>query len=163
MTENENQSFQTDFKSITARIEELREALGYKKKKDFCQKLRFPESSYGGITGSRGTKPNIELIASIAKIFPNANVAWVLTGQGTKLLEKGEVEKLREDKEVNDFRYDHIKGENKGLREDKKNLLETIANMQKTIDNQFDQARYYKEQIKKLERELMEYKKVGND
>ena len=72
---------------ITERIEELRIDLGYKKKKNFCDTIGFPTSSYSNITGTRDSKPNIELLSQIALKFPNVNFRWILTGIGGKYLE----------------------------------------------------------------------------
>ncbi len=87
--QNGNKNSKTyDYGEIAVRIEDLRETLGYKKKKAFCRAIGFPESTYGGITGSRGAKPNVDLLALIVEKHPNVNISWILTGTGYKLLDE---------------------------------------------------------------------------
>lgn len=86
--EKSNQPF--SYNDISKRVEELRLALGYKKKKEFCSIIGISESTYAGITGKKGAKPNIDLVLAVARSFPNANIHWVITGKGEKLLDNPE-------------------------------------------------------------------------
>jgi transcriptional regulator with XRE-family HTH domain len=63
---------------ITERIEELRERLRLSKA-EFCERIGFPAGNYAHLTGPRRSKPNAELLASIAAKL-EVDLQWLLTG-----------------------------------------------------------------------------------
>ena len=73
---------ETEILQITERIEELRGRMNLSKS-DFCERIGFPLKTYTNMAGSRRSKPNAELLASLAANL-DADLRWVLTGSASE-------------------------------------------------------------------------------
>ena len=81
---------ETDILQITERIEEMSERMRLSKS-DFCDRIGFPLKTYTNMAGSRRSKPNAELLASLAANL-DVDLRWVLTGESGSLPGAAEVE-----------------------------------------------------------------------
>lgn len=73
-------------RQVTERIEKLRMELNLSKS-EFCSIIEFSQANYSNITGSRGSKPGVELVEKIALHIKNINLHWLLTGKGNMFLD----------------------------------------------------------------------------
>lgn len=53
---------------------------------EFCNSIGIGQSTYSKMI-SRGSTPKAELLESIATIFPDVNIGYILTGQGEMFLQ----------------------------------------------------------------------------
>jgi phage repressor protein C with HTH and peptisase S24 domain len=72
-----NEHFQA---KVTERIEEIRKHLNLSKLA-FCEHIGFSYSNYSQITGTRGSKPNVDLLYDVVRAT-GANPLWLLSGEG---------------------------------------------------------------------------------
>lgn len=75
---------------VTDRIEEIRKHLGLSKLA-YCERIGFSYSNYSQITGTRGSKPNVELVHDVIR-HTGVNPMWLLTGDGPMFSDEGAAE-----------------------------------------------------------------------
>lgn len=75
---------------VTERIEEVRRHLGISKLA-FCERIGFSYSNYSQITGTRGSKPNVELVHDVIR-HTGVNPMWLLTGEGAMYADESAAE-----------------------------------------------------------------------
>src|SRR5574341_2331473 len=88
----ENTDVDTYTSKVTERIEEIRQHLGLSKLA-FCDRIGFSYSNYSQITGTRGYKPNVELVYDVIR-RTGCNPRWLLMGEGPMLSDEGMAESL---------------------------------------------------------------------
>ena len=76
-------------KGVNQRIKQVQKHYDLNEK-NFIQKIGVAQSTYNSLF-SRGSKPSVQLIESIANAFPQIDTRWLITGNGEMLKESASI------------------------------------------------------------------------